>query len=402
MVLTANKKIIFLATAFLINASLVCTSPVGYTISGLVQYGENIDRERLELQEDHQVIRITGNAGSNTAYSITGVYTIRNNGNEYRATLAILIGKLEGTPPSFLDIEIQFFVNNEPVSYNEIITQDGVVMGENRIEFHSYSTAWALIDVLFPENSVVTIRVQYVNTLDSYYERGGTSSILYNKNIILSYFLPKSSFPELLHWKGPTKFSVEIINDDIDQNNVEYNWIACVCLFHTEDTSKNIYTSIYLTGLQEPETDLMKIQKIDRNTFRIEFTEIFTSSYDRSIAILLRVWEGVLSPYFTYNYVSKEISLYYGSNPNITQRKLAPYEMIFLTNSQLRVMRNAFYARHGYIFSSRELRDIFDSLNYSDTLRFYEPNPNFHEGMLTDIERANIETIRRLEALAGD
>jgi hypothetical protein len=30
----------------------------------------------------------------------------------------------------------------------------------------------------------------------------------------------------------------------------------------------------------------------------------------------------------------------------------------------------------------------------------YRENPNFHEGVLTDIDRENIETIRKLEALA--
>ena len=396
MVVTANKKLMLLAAALVINASLVFGLAPQYTVSGLVQYGENIDRERLELLEDRQVIRVTGSHYLAPNYLLTGTYTIRNRGDAYEATLGILFNEWQGGPPSPAATEIKFFVGGKEIHYTEIITQNGVVMGESEIQFSQYSTAWALINVLFPKNSVIKIQIQYINCFDPY-GGGDTSYFAYNSRS-LSYF------PELLYWKGLTKFSVEIINGHISRNNLEYFWISFVSFFHARysrndiHTPNDIYSWRYLLDLQELETDLMKIQKVNGNTFRIEFAEKFINNYERSIAVYFNYWTSERGAYIIYDYRSKEISLSYGSNRNITQRKLAPYELIFLTNNQLRVMRNAFYARHGYVFRSKELQDIFDS--FYSTRRFSEPNPNFHEGMLTDIDRANIATIQRLEALA--
>ena len=395
MVLTTSKKLILLMSALVINATSIFSLVPQYTISGLVQYGENIDRERLELLEDRQVIRVTDSHYLAANYFINGTYIIRNSGGEYRATLGILFDQWQGGVPSPASTEIKFFVDDKEVRYTEIKTQNGVVMGESEIKFQQNSTAWALINVLFPENSVIKIQIQYINCFDPYMGGENSSCFTYNSRSL-------SFFPELLYWKGSTKFSIEIINGHISGNNVEYFWIASVEFFHVKDSRNDVYTTNdiyswrYLLDLQELETDLMKIQKVNGNTFRIEFTEEFMNNYYRSIAVVFSYWED--RGYITYDYRSKEIKLFRGIDTNITQRELAPYELIFLTNNQLRIMRNAFYARHGYIFSSRELQEIFDSFY---PRKFSEPNPNFHEGMLTDIDRANIEIIRRLEALTS-
>ena len=53
-------------------------------------------------------------------------------------------------------------------------------------------------------------------------------------------------------------------------------------------------------------------------------------------------------------------------------------------------------ARHGYVFESEELRDYFESQSW------YHPNPRFSpgefdEGVLSDIERTNIDLIVSME-----
>lgn len=58
----------------------------------------------------------------------------------------------------------------------------------------------------------------------------------------------------------------------------------------------------------------------------------------------------------------------------------------------LEVMRNAIYARHGYSFKNREMRYFFD--NYVD---WYIPVSTDVTGELTDIEKKNIELIKRYE-----
>ena len=58
----------------------------------------------------------------------------------------------------------------------------------------------------------------------------------------------------------------------------------------------------------------------------------------------------------------------------------------------LEVMRNTIYARHGYSFKNREMRYFFD--NYVD---WYIPVSTDVSGELTDIEKKNIELIKRYE-----
>ena len=421
MVVTANKKLMLLAVAVVINASLGFGLPWYYTISGLVQYGENIDRERLELLEDRQVIQITGDHSQFKDYFITGTYVIRNSGDAYQATLGILFDEWQGDRPSSAVTEIRFFVDDRQVDYIETNRTDGVVMGESERRLVQNATTWALIQVLFPESSIVTIQVQYKNRFTGTYAGSLRSCLLAYNPVVLSYF------PELLYWKGLTKFSIEIINDFISENNVEHYWISDIVFepimrFHQNEygdwINNVIYNDIitlrrksllrtceYLTGLQELTTELMKIYKINGNTFRIDFTERFMNIYNRGIIINFNIWGGRSSAhaYVEPNIISKEIILgFIFNNANISQRRLAPYELVFLTNNQLRIMRNAFYARHGYVFNSKEIRNMFDIFDYSNERRFYEQNPDFHEGLLTEIDRANIETIRRLEALAGE
>lgn len=58
----------------------------------------------------------------------------------------------------------------------------------------------------------------------------------------------------------------------------------------------------------------------------------------------------------------------------------------------LEVMRNAIYARHGYSFKNRQMRYLFD--NYVD---WYIPVSTDVTKELTDIEKKNIELIKRYE-----
>lgn len=405
------KRIVFAVLVLFINTPLVFGSLV---ISGLVQYGENIDRDRLELLEDRQIIQLT----SDSEYFITGIYIIRNSGEEYMTTLGVLFNQWQGDFPSPNNSDIKFFVNSQHVSYTEIINPFGVVaMGGNEKKLFRSLTAWALIDVLFPGNSIVTIKIQYKNSY-TWYQQGEY------RGYYLSYN-PKflSYFPKLLHWSGSTKFSVEVINDFIERDGVEYHWVSDIVLEEIADNSQFVLqedeyarwisgivydtvfmreqnvlrTSQYLSDLQALETDLMKPKKINENTFRIDFTEKFINNYTRSFVIDFNVWTGERGAYIRFVGHSREIVLaFLTDNANISQRKLATYELFFLSNNQLRIIRNAFFARHGFIFRSREIQNMFDSYGV-----FYEPNPEFHEGMLTEIDRANIAIIQRLEAL-GD
>ena len=399
MVLTVKKKLFLLAMAFFLNA--FPTFP-WISVSGLIQYGENIDRERLDLLDVRQVIRMDGGV------SIAGTYKIRNAGGDYFATLGLLITGHQGDTVGVLS-EVYFYVDGRLIPHTDPVDVSGFVMGETRVDFRFIRTSWILIDVLFPANSTVTIQVSYRYL----FGRPAYNATMWWHNFLNDYV------PNLPHWGGSPSFGVEIINDSLLEYNVERSWISNIIFEYIGDRFGNIDTMVYLQSIQGLETDLMKIQRPNGNTIKIEFTQEFLNNFHRSLFIEIRpVGENRSNDgrqYFHFPYrfpeeegwISREIHLQFlgysighfhsDHYMNITRRVLAPYELIFLTASQLRIMRNAFFARHGFIFQSEDLRNFFGAVT-----RRYEPNPNFHAGMLTDIDRANIAIIQRLEALVGD
>ena len=90
-----------------------------------------------------------------------------------------------------------------------------------------------------------------------------------------------------------------------------------------------------------------------------------------------------------YNFGFDEESYFY--YPIISTEYLLKQDLFFLSNEQLRQLRNAFYAIHGYNFKSQDLKEYFSGFSW------YKPNPNFSESDFTEIERKNIELIRQME-----
>jgi len=395
-------RLVFIAVFFL-NTAVIYP---GEFVSGLLQYGHNIDRQRLELLESRQKIHIN----NNNSHSVTGIYTIRNNGGEYQARFGILLEAWHMRASENVS-DVRFFVNGtlvrhtEPIDFLGVFVMDGI---EHERKEYQTSFAWALINVMFPENSISTIEVRYTRF-----------NWTINYNTLESAL---SRFPDLDHWGGsPAKFSVEILNDFMNRaydNSIEQHWITNMRFQRNVRPPEEINTVDYLRGVQELETGLMRIQRPNGNTVKIEFTEEFMTNYRRSFSLGGTLWEfrgwAEESAPIRFGNRFDDPTVLHGRSwdlnlnfwdewdvrleyeRNISRRVLAPYELIFLTARQLRVMRNAFFARHGFIFQSEDLRNMFSAVPR------YEPNPNFHAGMLTDIDRANIAIIQRLEALVGD
>ena len=64
------------------------------------------------------------------------------------------------------------------------------------------------------------------------------------------------------------------------------------------------------------------------------------------------------------------------------------------SKSELRLARNEIFARHGRMFDDQELQDYFNSKSwYRGTIR----PEDFSESMLSETEKANIETIKKYE-----
>jgi len=385
-----NRKITFLAVALFLNATLVFSSIM---VSGLTQYGENIGEQWLELLEDRQIIRLTS-ATLGLRYEVTGTYIIRNSGPEQQAMLGVLISQRYGPPPSHAGLEIQFFVDGIQFQYTvSSPEQSGVlVIGERLLETPQVSYTWVLIDVTFPQDSSVTIEVRHSN-YSSFSSLEG-SSITFNTSMA-------HIFTELVDWSGLPRFSVEVINDSKDSNGIEEFWVSDILFpsIHSPATSRMFMLPFLQSDSQRLANRFMEVFRTSENTFLIEFTQEYVERFDRGMTLYLRaLGRCEMSPFVSVGSVPPYVSLgpLTGLGGGISRRELRPNELILLTNNQLRVMRNAFFAQHGFIFRSPDLANTFGNMHD------YIPNPCFSEDMLTEIDRRNITTIQRLEALIQD
>jgi hypothetical protein len=75
--------------------------------------------------------------------------------------------------------------------------------------------------------------------------------------------------------------------------------------------------------------------------------------------------------------------------PDSSRRRLGRNEVARLPKGQLRIARNEIFARHGYIFNSRELADYFGAKSW------YQPRSA--SVRLTPLENANVQLIRSFE-----
>lgn len=87
---------------------------------------------------------------------------------------------------------------------------------------------------------------------------------------------------------------------------------------------------------------------------------------------------------------------YSGRYPETSMRNLTYNELLGYSKSELRIMRNEIYARHGRIFQSPDL------INYFSSQSWYTPLYTDKEVqyMLTQIEKNNITTIQQAEKTA--
>jgi len=85
-----------------------------------------------------------------------------------------------------------------------------------------------------------------------------------------------------------------------------------------------------------------------------------------------------------------------GDWPEASQRLLKTADVENLPKSELAFMRNEIFARHGYCFSRKEMRQQFENEEW------YVPNTVDIKGFLTDIEKKNIALIKRYEKYAEE
>lgn len=77
--------------------------------------------------------------------------------------------------------------------------------------------------------------------------------------------------------------------------------------------------------------------------------------------------------------------------PNSDYKYLTYDDIAGLSQKELRLARNEIYARHGYIFNSKDLQNYFSSQSW------YSPNPNYSDSDLSAIEKANVDFLKLYE-----
>lgn len=85
-----------------------------------------------------------------------------------------------------------------------------------------------------------------------------------------------------------------------------------------------------------------------------------------------------------------------GNWPEASQRVLKTGDVENLPATELAMMRNEIFARHGYCFSRKEMRQQFENEAW------YVPNTVDIKGFLTEIEKKNIALIKRYEKYAEE
>lgn len=85
-----------------------------------------------------------------------------------------------------------------------------------------------------------------------------------------------------------------------------------------------------------------------------------------------------------------------GEYPMASSKLLTEDEVANLMKEELEIMRNEIFARHGYCFKKKNLREQFESKDW------YIPNTTDVKVDLTEIEKKNIALIKRYEKYAEE
>lgn len=91
-------------------------------------------------------------------------------------------------------------------------------------------------------------------------------------------------------------------------------------------------------------------------------------------------------------YCPEDYFAYNGLKFSKLDSKLSESDLNDLDKSQLRLMRNAVYARHGRTFKSVDLQSLWECYTW------YKKNPNYSDNLLSDIDKYNIDLIQKYES----
>src|SRR4030042_3287578 len=198
-------------------------------------------------------------------------------------------------------------------------------------------TKWLIKTVTFPANSKTITRVRYTAPYGAYAGPPSGRFVTYR-------------FGTGRNWKGPigkAEFIVKSLSAFIvggDPAN------------YSQEEERKWFQSVQL-GTNERKHTLTDFEPYEGDEFVIWVGETKSS------------WEETFNGGFC-------------SDWPFSVERVSNQMMGELSPHQLRIFRNAFYARHGKIFKSKDLNEFFKKYEC------YQPDPNFDESRLNEIEKA--------------
>ena len=168
-------------------------------------------------------------------------------------------------------------------------------------------------------------------------------------------------------------------------------------------------TGLWLHGIDDAQVEKFHYSFLRKKEINIPNTIELTKEKNK---IILSGFETLacssyhigLAPFIDYAYHSGfSFKIYTGVDSIYNQDNDTDYsktlfdkiDLIFMTPYQLSILRNGFYACHGYDFKNEEFKKVFKNPFTGK----YQVNPNFSESDFNEIERKNIEIIREIENL---
>ena len=359
-----RKVTVFILCIFSLFSLYAEITKEGFSISGMrietsFQNETLLEEETYTINEDFLYycvykLRNTSKKSNNISFSIN-VKTAPWGGRNYCETLL---------PENFTILvnneKVHFAYKNEEatLNYDEVFTR-GTYSFDNSGD--------VIFTVNFEPKELKTLEISYTVNLSS-----SISDILY-----------EVYFAQNIKHSPDYKRKISIHN----QMEEEYTSRITVC----KDGIPTGYNEKSILDIYDNYIDSSEIVFERRDK---ELILHFTESDSVGILIYLSVFLYLGNPAADYQFRSGSIE--FNSIPKIvlSQTVIPKLNLYFLNNRQLWLLRNSFYALHGYAFKDSELNEFFleNLAGYHDLMK-----QGFDENSFNEIERKNIELIREME-----
>jgi len=316
----------------------------------------SLEDERLKIEEESVVF---------SAATLTATIKINNTSNEnvsIKPTIKCIPLPYGGGSYSLTLIpdDFQMFDNDRKMSFLISYQNRYYSVADSQKE-SAYEPSYIHFSLQFTPHESKTIIIKYKNDSD-YYRSVGNS---YAEKTVGYIFNTKSNKKKVLY--SPVSDNYIFLVDFLFFQNESYS-IA------------NNFSRIYEND------DFLWTLGVPDNIYKVFCRQnYFCPSQDFSYYHLL------------YNIHNFEENVYLGfRDKNLSKELLSKSDLFTLSKRQLSILRNSFYARHGYNFKNKELREYFEA-NCREQGVEYKVNPKFSESVFNEVERKNIELIKEME-----